>query len=297
MALVSQPVNVRMIARCWETNNVWPTANSAAIGADTLGNATFFITLNQTDFAGKLSPNMELHFSVEMWDGTLTHELAAVPKAFSLVPIKVDVVTSADLRGLVNSTQGWEWDLNDQLYTANGNTANYTKGHDVDNNGFPETYSFDVVASGFGAQLVRNNVRPMIYCLNTGQSWVSPNTIRIADGKITSATFTLTEADFAGKIKGPETLRFGSALLSTDASSTTLAFKDNLFEIVPIRVDFVPPQKPNLTSLNSLFGAGNSGGSRRTWIDDDTPADDDGIDYYLPQEEDDGKVMHVRRLK
>ncbi|MCX7050062.1 MAG: hypothetical protein NTX50_31835 [Candidatus Sumerlaeota bacterium] len=295
MAEAGLPIPVNILARCKETGQFWRTGNTFSITPDTLNTSTFWINLDQTDFAGKLRRNMELHFSVEMWDETYAHQLAAIPEAFSLVPVKVDVVSPSDLRNL-NSTSASD-DKDDKKYQTKGFTVGYKTGNDVDDNGFPETYAFSVGVSAFGDQLVRNTVLPAVYCITTGQSFVSPVTLTVADGKITSTTMQFTEADFKGRIKGPTTLKFGTALLSTDASRTVLANDDEVFDLIPIKVDFVPPSNANMSAASTL-GISGAGGRSRAWIDYEDPAmDEDGSDNYAPEIADDSKVMHGRHRR
>jgi len=205
------PAEVAARITCTTTGQVWDTASWTVEG---LGQDFANVRFDQSDFAGYLSGNTDLDFTVELYDGTLSHWLDT-KTAVGNEPFRADT-------GLPRIADA-------KIY----NLANLK---DEDADGYYSQYDFDlgvnaVVDAGTLAVAAR------ILCPVTGQTWdIAPWTITAGTESWKNVRFN--EARFAGHLTGNTQLYFTveiyDATWATQLGSTS-SVSGQPFAVDPIK--------------------------------------------------------------
>ncbi len=225
---------------CNTTGQSWWSSSSWSVTGSETDHHYFSFT--QADFAGYVTGNTSLDFTVEIWNSTKTTLLAS-DSTVSGEPVKADYIqpTTYAVYGIIDSFAG---------------------GTDADGDGFYETYTFNIGVDA-DASPGPATIHAKMICPTTGQTWWSSTSWSVTGSATDYHYFSFSQADFAGYISGNTSLDFTVELWNS--TKTTLLASDTTVSGEPVKADYVPP------TTYAVYGIINSfAGS----------ADQDGDDYY-----------------
>ena len=176
---------------CNTTGQAWWSAASWTVQG--YGIDYHWFAFDETDFAGHITGNTTLDFTVEIWDASKTSMLAQ------------DTSVSGESDLLVDASGGSDW------FAVYGTVDSWTPGTDADSDGFYETYSFRIGADG-DAIPGPSEVTAKVVCQTTSQSWWIPGTWIVEGAPVDYHYIEFTESSFAGHLVGATDLDFSVEL-------------------------------------------------------------------------------------
>ncbi|HUS57675.1 MAG TPA: dockerin type I domain-containing protein [Planctomycetota bacterium] len=205
----------RMI--CETTGQEWWSSSTWSVS----GVATDYkyFTFDHTDFAGYITGNTSLDFSVEIWNSTRTTRLARNTNVFN-EPVKVDPASSVT------------------VYSVYGEIDSFAGGADADGDGYFETFDFLI---GIDADAIPGpaTIYGRMRCVTTGQSWWSSSSWTVTGIPTDYHYFSFDETDFAGYISGNTDLDFTVEIW--DVTKTTKLAEDTTVFGEPVKADYITP--------------------------------------------------------
>jgi serine protease AprX len=225
---------------CTTTGQSWWSSTSWTVTGTTTD--YHYFNFSQSDFAGYVTGNTNLDFTVEMWNSTKTTLLDS-DASVSGEPVKADYIppTTYNVIGIIN---------------------NFVGGADADADGYYETYTFQI---GIDADATPGptTIYGKMICTTTGQSWWSSTSWTVTGTTTDYHYFNFSQSDFSGYVTGNTNLDFTVEMWNS--TKTTLLDSDASVSGEPVKADYIP------TSTYDVFGIINAfvGG---------TDADSDG--YY-----------------
>ncbi|HLP58063.1 MAG TPA: FG-GAP-like repeat-containing protein [Candidatus Deferrimicrobium sp.] len=173
-----------------------------------------YFSFNQADFAGHITANTNLDFTVELWDSTKTTRLAT-DTTITGEPVKVDPPTTYAVYGVIDSL---------------------SYGTDADGDGYYETYTFRVGVDG-DVSSGSASIYAKVICLTTGQSWWFPSPWPITGNTTDYHYLPFSQADFEPYITGNTNLDFAVEIWNS-TKTTRLAWDDTM-PGEPIKADYI----------------------------------------------------------
>ncbi len=230
----SASIYARMV--CTTTGQAWWSTNPWTIS----GTATdyHYFNFDETDFAGQISGNTSLDFTVELWDSAKANRLAT-DTSVTGEPVRVDhyVAPTYGVYGIIN---------------------NLAYGTDADGDGYYETYDFRIGIDG-DVSTGSVSIYARMVCTTTGQAWWSTNPWTISGTATDYHYFSFDETDFAGQISGNTSLDFTVELW--DSAKANRLATDTSVTGEPVRVDhYVAPTYGVYGIINNLaYGTDGDG--------------------------------------
>ena len=214
---VPGPVTIYMKIICTTTGLSWWSSESFIItGTET--DYRYFL-FDQTSFLG-ITGNTNLDFTVEIWNAAKTTMLAS-DASVSGEPVYADKIMESN-------------------FSVYGSIDNFAGGIDADDDGYFETYSFNIGING-DVNPGPSTVYMRIVCTTTGASWWSSESFTITGTETDYRYFLFDQTNFPD-ITGNTNLDFTVELWNT--SKTSILASDASVTGEPVYADFVQPQGP-----------------------------------------------------
>lgn len=131
-------------------------------------------------------------------------------------------------------------------YSVNGKISDFVGETDANGDGFFESFSFKFGIDG-NADPGPDSVCFIMFCVTTGQSWISDNNYAIEGNTEDYRYFNFTEALFSGNISGNTSLDFKVEMW--DTLKTTLLASDSSIDNEPVKIGLPIPPSVIISSI------------------------------------------------
>ncbi len=179
------PSTVYMKMICNTTGQSWWSSTAFTVSGNTSDYVYF--SFNQSYFSNYINGNTDLDFTVELWNSSKT-VLLAVDNTVTGEPVQADLYSG-------------------DTYAVYAKINSFSGISDLDNDGYYDTYSFNIGIDG-DASPGPSTVYMKMICNTTGQSWWSSTAFSISGTAADYKYFTFNQSFFASQLSGNAALDF-----------------------------------------------------------------------------------------
>jgi hypothetical protein len=246
------PATVNGKMTCTTTGQTWWSASSWAVQGTAVD--YHYFGFDQTSFAGVVTGNTSLDFTVEIWNQAKTSLLAS-DTTVSGEPVKADYVSPSG-------------------YYVFGIISGWVPGADLDGDGYFETYAFNI---GIDADALPGpaTIYGRMICTTTGQAWWSATPWTVQGGAVDYVYFSFDQTDFASLVTAPTNLDFTVEIW--DQAKTSLLASDTSVTGEPVSAEgvivvneipgasSVPSSVPTYLNNPTMYPPASGGGGGICW--------------------------------